>query len=49
MILIDANIPMYLVGGAHLRKADAQRLPEDLVRPLLNPHGFVGVLQPAEG
>jgi predicted nucleic acid-binding protein len=28
MIFIDSNIPMYLVGAAHPRKADAQRLIE---------------------
>jgi predicted nucleic acid-binding protein len=31
MILVDSNIPMYLVGGSHLHKADAQRLLEKLV------------------
>ena len=31
MILIDSNIPMYLVGGAHPHKSDAQRLLEKLV------------------
>lgn len=30
MILIDSNIPMYLVGAAHPHKADAQRLLERL-------------------
>ena len=28
MILVDSNIPMYLVGAAHLHKLDAQRLLE---------------------
>lgn len=28
MILIDSNIPMYLVGAEHPHKADAQRLIE---------------------
>ena len=28
MILVDSNIPMYLVGAAHPHKADAQRLLE---------------------
>lgn len=28
MILVDANIPMYLVGGAHPHKLEAQRLLE---------------------
>ena len=31
MILIDSNIPMYLVGAPHLHKSDAQRLLEKLV------------------
>lgn len=31
MILIDSNLPMYLVGAAHPHKADAQRLLEKLV------------------
>ncbi len=31
MILIDSNIPMYLVGEAHAHKVDAQRLLERLV------------------
>ena len=29
MIFIDSNIPMYLVGGPHPHKADAQRLLEN--------------------
>lgn len=28
MILVDSNIPMYLVGAAHPHKVDAQRLLE---------------------
>ncbi|HYV75721.1 MAG TPA: type II toxin-antitoxin system VapC family toxin [Candidatus Binatia bacterium] len=32
MILIDSNIPMYLVGAAHSHKTDAQRALEKLVR-----------------
>ena len=28
MILIDSNVPMYLVGASHPHKADAQRLLE---------------------
>jgi predicted nucleic acid-binding protein len=28
LILVDSNIPMYLVGAAHPHKADAQRLLE---------------------
>ena len=31
MILIDSNIPMYLVGAPHPHKSDAQRLLETLV------------------
>ena len=31
MILVDSNIPMYLVGAAHPHKADAQRLLEQAV------------------
>lgn len=31
MILVDSNIPMYLVGSPHPRKSDAQRLLEQLV------------------
>ena len=30
MILVDSNIPMYLVGAAHPHKADAQRRIERL-------------------
>ena len=28
MILVDSNVPMYLVGAAHVHKADAQQLLE---------------------
>ena len=31
MILVDSNIPMYLVGAAHPHKVDAQRWVEKLV------------------
>jgi predicted nucleic acid-binding protein len=31
MILIDSNIPTYLVGAEHPHKADAQRVLDDLV------------------
>ena len=31
MILIDSNIPMYLVGSPHPHKTDAQRLLEKLI------------------
>jgi predicted nucleic acid-binding protein len=31
MILVDSNVPMYLIGAAHPHKADAQRLLEKLV------------------
>lgn len=30
MILIDSNVPMYLVGGPHPNKANAERLLEKL-------------------
>lgn len=30
MILVDSNIPMYLVGAPHAHKADAQRILERL-------------------
>ena len=32
MILIDSNVPMYLVGAPHPHKLDAQRLLEKLLR-----------------
>ena len=31
MIFVDSNVPMYLVGGAHPHKADAQRLLESAI------------------
>lgn len=31
MILVDSNVPMYLVGAGHPHKADAQRALERLV------------------
>lgn len=31
MILVDSNIPMYLVGAPHAHKADAQRLLESAI------------------
>ena len=31
MILVDSNIPMYLVGAAHPHKADTRRLLEEFV------------------
>jgi predicted nucleic acid-binding protein len=31
VILIDSNIPMYLVGAPHAHKTDAQRMMEKLV------------------
>ena len=31
MILVDSNIPMYLIGSPHPHKADAQRLLETLI------------------
>ncbi len=32
MILIDSNVPMYLVGASHPHKLDAQRLLERFIR-----------------
>jgi uncharacterized protein len=32
VILIDSNVPMYLVGASHPHKTDAERLLEDLLR-----------------
>ena len=32
MILVDSNIPMYLIGAPHPHKLDAQRLLEKLIR-----------------
>jgi uncharacterized protein len=32
VILVDSNIPMYLVGTSHPHKIDAQRLLEKLIR-----------------
>ncbi len=31
MILVDSNIPMYLIGAAHPNKVDAQRLLEQCI------------------
>jgi predicted nucleic acid-binding protein len=31
VILVDSNIPMYLVGASHPNKADAQRILEKLI------------------
>jgi predicted nucleic acid-binding protein len=31
VILVDSNIPMYLVGASHPHKSDAQRLLENLI------------------
>jgi predicted nucleic acid-binding protein len=31
LILVDSNIPMYLVGAPHAHKAQAQRLLENLI------------------
>ncbi len=31
MILVDSNVPMYLVGAPHPHKADAQRLLESAI------------------
>ena len=32
MILVDSNVPMYLVGASHPHKVDAQRVLEKLIR-----------------
>jgi hypothetical protein len=32
VILVDSNVPMYLVGAPHPHKLDAQRLVEKLIR-----------------
>ena len=32
MILVDSNVPMYLVGAPHPHKTDAERLLERLIR-----------------
>jgi hypothetical protein len=34
VILVDSNIPIYLVGGPHPHKRDAQRIPEVLADSL---------------
>ena len=31
MILVDSNVPMYLVGSEHAHKADSHRLLDDLI------------------
>lgn len=31
MILVDSNVPMYLIGAPHVHKSDAQQLLERLV------------------
>lgn len=31
MILVDSNVPMYLVGAPHVHKTDAQRLLEQCI------------------
>ena len=31
MIFLDSNVPMYLVGGPHPRKSDAQRMLEGFI------------------
>ena len=45
MILIDSNIPMYLVGTPHPHKSDAQRLLEKLVSDRQRLVTDAGVLQ----
>jgi predicted nucleic acid-binding protein len=41
MILIDSNVPMYLVGAAHPHKVDSQRALEHLLSAV---HAEVGLL-----
>jgi predicted nucleic acid-binding protein len=54
VILVDSNIPMYLVGASHPLKSDAQRLLEKLIRDRQRlvtdaevlqelPHGYVAI------
>jgi len=31
VILVDSNVPMYMVGGPHVHKSDAQRLLEKFI------------------
>lgn len=31
MILVDSNVPMYLVGAAHLQKVESRRWLEQLI------------------
>lgn len=31
MILVDSNVPMYLIGAPHVHKTDSQRLLEDCI------------------
>jgi predicted nucleic acid-binding protein len=31
VILVDSNVPMYMVGGPHVNKSDAQRLLEKFI------------------
>lgn len=45
MILVDSNIPMYLVGAPHPHKSDAQRLLEKLVTDRERLVTDAGVLQ----
>ena len=45
MIFVDSNIPMYLVGGAHARKVDAERVLEHAVSDRERLVTDTGVLQ----
>lgn len=45
MILVDSNIPMYLVGAPHPHKADAQMLVERAIREEVRLVTDAGVLQ----
>jgi len=45
MVLVDSNVPMYLVGALHPHKTDAQRLLERLVSEQVRLVSDVEVLQ----
>jgi predicted nucleic acid-binding protein len=45
VILVDSNIPVYLVGAPHPHKIDAQRLLEKLIRDRQRLTTDAGVLQ----
>lgn len=45
MILVDSNVPMYLVGAPHPHKIDSQRLLEQLISERERPVTDAEVLQ----